>query len=365
MKKCILLFVFFTSSVVVLGQKIDYKLVADRSYKMFNADTKNGLKGLLKNRPLEEVLKNTTAMARGTLDKYNSLLANAHFSGPYTLKEFDIALRKANINIDSWFKASARILADSKQPENKRIAELQIVFGLNKLLNIPLKIASLESREEFINHDIFLQWKNRDMENVSLTGHQLYDAYKLGVRLAQSRGNKQLTDYFSAQGDIDRVNWVAYYLDKAFFKSIIGEIVIKEPVNTPDGQRQFFPGEKEPVYFMMVTLASFPKGYDEFYTVMNAHLQYPAEEWNRGIEGEASVQFVAEKDGSISHARVVGSVTPDIDAEILKALKFLPKLIPGHLKSDRKPIRTFQAYAVNFIIRPGKARSQAFDYKRP
>ena len=46
------------------------------------------------------------------------------------------------------------------------------------------------------------------------------------------------------------------------------------------------------------------------------------------------VQFVVNKDGSISGAKVVRSVDPDLDKEALRVINSMPKWKPGMQKGE-------------------------------
>jgi len=64
-------------------------------------------------------------------------------------------------------------------------------------------------------------------------------------------------------------------------------------------------------------------GASEMYKFMNANLKYPAEAQAQGFQGKVIVRFVVEIDGSISHALVVRSLCPSLDAEALRVLKLM------------------------------------------
>ncbi len=64
---------------------------------------------------------------------------------------------------------------------------------------------------------------------------------------------------------------------------------------------------------------------------MNEHIVYPAEEWEKGIEGTCFVRIVVEKDGTLNHIKAVSHVTQAIDSEVVRVLRLTPKWQPGHL----------------------------------
>ena len=55
-----------------------------------------------------------------------------------------------------------------------------------------------------------------------------------------------------------------------------------------------------------------------------------------GVTGRVIVEFSIEKDGKITHARVVRSVHPALDKAALRIVRKMPKFIPG--KRNGKPV---------------------------
>ena len=59
------------------------------------------------------------------------------------------------------------------------------------------------------------------------------------------------------------------------------------------------------------------------------NMRYPAEAKEAGKQGRVTVQFVVNKDGSISGARVLRGVDPLLDAEAIRLVNAMPKWKPG------------------------------------
>jgi len=62
--------------------------------------------------------------------------------------------------------------------------------------------------------------------------------------------------------------------------------------------------------------------------------------------GTVLVSFVVEKDGSISNARVIHSITPYLDREALRVIRMMPRWIPA--KVYGKPVRFYYVMPVGF-----------------
>jgi protein TonB len=60
------------------------------------------------------------------------------------------------------------------------------------------------------------------------------------------------------------------------------------------------------------------------------------------------VQFVVDKDGGISNARIARGVDPSLDQEALRVVNNLPKWKPGMQRG--KPVRVSYTVPINFQL---------------
>lgn len=95
---------------------------------------------------------------------------------------------------------------------------------------------------------------------------------------------------------------------------------------------------------------SFPGGEQAFAEYLRSHLQYPAAEEKAGKQGTVYVEFVVEKDGSITNVRVIKEVpdAPGLSKEALRVISGMPKWNPG--KMYGKPVRVIMREPVKFIL---------------
>ena len=73
----------------------------------------------------------------------------------------------------------------------------------------------------------------------------------------------------------------------------------------------------------------FPGGVVEWMKFLSANMKYPAEAKEKKQEGRVIVQFIVEKDGSITNAKVVRGVSPLLDQEALRVVGIMPKWNPA------------------------------------
>lgn len=75
-------------------------------------------------------------------------------------------------------------------------------------------------------------------------------------------------------------------------------------------------------------------------------IKYPAIARENGIKGQVVIQFVVEKDGSISNAKVVRDIGGGCGKEALRVVKEMPKWVPGRQRSV--PVRVRFTLPVKF-----------------
>ena len=78
------------------------------------------------------------------------------------------------------------------------------------------------------------------------------------------------------------------------------------------------------------------------------HIKYPVVAAENGISGRVVVQFVVERDGSVSQVRVVRGVDPSLDKEAQRVISSMPKWIPG--KQNGQAVRSRFTVPVTFHL---------------
>ena len=77
-------------------------------------------------------------------------------------------------------------------------------------------------------------------------------------------------------------------------------------------------------------------------------MKYPKEALDQGKQGRVIVQFVVNKDGSISNDTIVRSVDPLLDAEALRVVRSMPNWTPGKQKGEA--VRTRFTIPISFRL---------------
>ena len=106
-----------------------------------------------------------------------------------------------------------------------------------------------------------------------------------------------------------------------------GEILkVKEVIAEPEPPKH---EEENKVFDIVEQQPMFPGGPAALMKYLSEHTKYPVVAQENGVQGRVTVQFVVEKDGSISDVHVLRGVDPSLDKEAVRVVKSLPRWTPG------------------------------------
>ncbi len=130
----------------------------------------------------------------------------------------------------------------------------------------------------------------------------------------------------------------------AFSFDIANDDVIEEVAFAPPPDE-----EVEIVHEMVETMPSFDGGIREFYKFVAENLKYPAQARRIGIEGKVFVQFIIDKDGSLSDIKVVRGIGGGCDEEVLRIVNMSPRWNPG--KQRGVPVKVRMMLPISFKLK--------------
>lgn len=128
-----------------------------------------------------------------------------------------------------------------------------------------------------------------------------------------------------------------------------GGTVLKavEEIATPEPPKQQ-EAEQNKVFDVVEQQPSYPGGMGALNQWLASNIKYPAMAAENGIEGRVVVQFVVERDGSVSGVHVVRGVDPSLDKEATRVVSQMPKWIPG--KQNGSAVRVKYTVPVTFRL---------------
>lgn len=105
----------------------------------------------------------------------------------------------------------------------------------------------------------------------------------------------------------------------------------------------------EQIYDTPETMPEYPGGMEALSSFLSENIVYPDEAQEKGISGRVMVQYVIEKDGSVTEVKVMKGVDPLLDAEAVRVVKAMPKWKPGTVNG--KPVRVKYMLPIVFKIK--------------
>jgi len=122
-------------------------------------------------------------------------------------------------------------------------------------------------------------------------------------------------------------------------ETVIEEVVFEEAPEEEVADEIFTVVEQQPT----------PNGgMAAFYKYVGKNLKYPAQARRMGIEGKVFVQFVVDKDGSITDVQSVKGIGAGCDEEAVRVIKGATKWKPG--KQRGRPVKVRMILPITFKL---------------
>ncbi|QOI98263.1 MAG: TonB family protein [Flammeovirgaceae bacterium] len=126
-------------------------------------------------------------------------------------------------------------------------------------------------------------------------------------------------------------------------KTVIQELPV---IETPKIEE---PEEEADKIFLVVEQSASPTGgMAAFYKYVSDNIRYPAQARRMGIEGKVFVEFVVDRDGTLTQFTVVKGIGAGCDEEAVRVLKNAPPWNPG--KQRGKPVRQRMVIPIFFRL---------------
>jgi len=101
--------------------------------------------------------------------------------------------------------------------------------------------------------------------------------------------------------------------------------------------------------YLEVEETAIPRGgMSAFYETIGRNLRYPAEARKNGISGKVFVEFIINKDGTLSDVRAIKGIGYGCDEEAVRVVSLSPPWIPG--TQSGKPVRQRMVVPLSFKI---------------
>lgn len=107
--------------------------------------------------------------------------------------------------------------------------------------------------------------------------------------------------------------------------------------------------QKEDPFNVVEDMPAFPGGMEAMIQFISSNIKYPADAKKQKVDGRVLVNFVVEKDGSITEVKVIKPAFPSLDAEAVRVVKAMPKWKPGY--QNGKAVRVQFTMPINFSLK--------------
>ena len=104
----------------------------------------------------------------------------------------------------------------------------------------------------------------------------------------------------------------------------------------------------EEIFTFVEEYPEFPGGEKALYEYIKNNVNYSELAIKTNIEGTVYVEFVVEKDGSISDVKVLRGIGGGCDEEAVRVVKSMPKWKPG--KQRGQPVRVYYTLPIDFKL---------------
>ena len=130
-----------------------------------------------------------------------------------------------------------------------------------------------------------------------------------------------------------------------FTQSIIAQEIITPP------KENYHEADSGKVLTLIEVTPSFPGGDKARMTFLSNNIIYPEISKERNEQGIVFISFVVEKDGRLTHIHVIRGVSTEIDKEVVRVIKKMPKWKPGKIKNE--VVRSKFNMPVKFTLQGG------------
>ncbi len=89
------------------------------------------------------------------------------------------------------------------------------------------------------------------------------------------------------------------------------------------------------IFEVVEHMPEFPDGgMSALMEYLSKNIKYPEAAMKKGTQGRATVQFVVEKDGSITNVKILRGIDPELNKEAVRVISAMPKWKPGTQKGE-------------------------------
>ena len=225
---------------------------------------------------------------------------------------------KTDKDVVTGENVTVELNADKQKSTGKKLVFLdEVLDGPEPLIVIDGKVATVE------------QLKALDQEEID--------------NITVLKKAKEPLEVYAKHFNADTSNGILFINTKEYVKNGKKEVV-DVAVKKSDEES----AEPEGAFDVVEQMPEFPGGAAGMMKFIAENVKYPEEAYSKGIAGRVLVQFIIEKDGSVTNVKVIKKVNDAIDAEAVRVVKAMPKWKPG--KQNGREVRVKYTIPVSFRL---------------
>jgi periplasmic protein TonB len=102
------------------------------------------------------------------------------------------------------------------------------------------------------------------------------------------------------------------------------------------------------IYKFVDVQPAFPGGQDSLVAFVSRNIKYPEKARKDSTVGQVIVQFVVDEKGNVIDPKIIKSLSPECDAEVIRVLNKMPSWHPGKIKG--KKVKSLFTLPVRFSL---------------
>ena len=102
------------------------------------------------------------------------------------------------------------------------------------------------------------------------------------------------------------------------------------------------------IFFVADVMPQFPGGESGLVEYLKKNMHCPASAKAKKVSGRVYVQFIIERDGSVSRLKITRGIGNGCDEESLRVVKQMPKWTPGKMRGE--PVQVQYTLPVKFTL---------------
>jgi TonB family protein len=123
-----------------------------------------------------------------------------------------------------------------------------------------------------------------------------------------------------------------------------GEIELHEPIVAGN----VIVNKVERAIEIAEVMPEFVGGMDSLMSYLSKNINYPKKAQKLGIEGRVFLQFIVEKDGSITNSKILRGIEKSMDKEAMRVVNAMPSWIPGNNRGEVVAVK--YTLPIKFVI---------------